>query len=80
MHATWLQPCPVALAVDLHMVGVLGCAGTKGWEEGLAGAVSLSDPRPGGLGLGDEVEIGTSWLCEATLTRAFPLPGAKLQD
>lgn len=51
MHATRLQPrrVAVALAVDLHMVGVLGCAGTKGWEEGLAGAVSLSDPRPGGL-------------------------------
>ena len=28
----------------------------------------------------DEVEIGTSWLCEATLTRALLFQGAKLQD
>lgn len=27
----------------------------------------------------DEVEIGTSWLCEAALTPAFPFPGAKLR-
>lgn len=26
------------------------------------------------------MEIGTSWLCEATLTRAFPFADAKLRD
>lgn len=69
---------PVVLHVKAR---VLGCTGTNGVGRrlGLAGAVSLSDLRPGGLWLRDEVEIGTSLHCEATLTRAFPFLGAKLQ-
>lgn len=69
-------------AVTRVVAGALGCAGIKevGGGLGLAEVLRLSDPRPGELWLGDEVEIGTSCLCEPPLTRAFPFQDAKLQD